>query len=573
MRYLLFVTVVLWYSALSAQTFPTPYEQSQRTRTATYDECANWYRMVNRAFPEVTYFDSIGPGDIGKQIYVFRIYNSSNQPKIKVLINNNIHPGEPEGTDASMLLVRDILTRQDDYADVLKQIDLHIICQYNVDGTINRSCCTRANQNGPAELGFRGNARNLDLNRDFVKTDSRNARAFVKYFTKKQFHFFIDNHTSDGADYQYVLTYFHTRPEKLDSGLANWMLKFNPGFVANLEKAGYPAAPYVETLKHIPDSGIYGFWESGRYATGFAALHHCIGYTVETHMLKPFDKRVDATLVFMRQFLVDIATNQQVISVFQGLQKRRDFNRLATDRKEVTDYQLLMQHPDSIWFLGFESSYKKSTVTGMDRLYFDSNKPWKRKIAYYHSYRGTDSVNMPKYYFIPWAWGDIADKLQLNNINVKRCPYDTFMPLRVSYIVDYASAKTPYEGHFLHHGTKTRDTVLKVQVRKGDYLVQVSEWNRKFLAAVLEPRSPDSYFNWNLFDAILQQKEWYSDYVWIDKCEAILNENPALKKEFDLKKSTDATFAKDAWQQMTWIYRHSDYYEKTHNLYPVFRLD
>ena len=188
--------------------------------------------------------------------------------------------------------------------DVYRNTDIYIIVQYNVDGTINRSGTSRANQDGPIEYGFRGNAKNLDLNRDFIKMDSRNAKTLVGFMAKEKFDYFIDNHTSNGADYQYSLTYFHTRVEKLPQYLVRNTLMVDSMLKLSLKNMGYPTSPYVNLLKEVPDSGLVGFYESPRFATGWAALNHTIGFTVETHMLKPFNKRVDATKAFFWRLLL-----------------------------------------------------------------------------------------------------------------------------------------------------------------------------------------------------------------------------------------------------------------------------
>jgi hypothetical protein len=145
--------------------------------------------------------------------------------------------------------------------------------------------------------------------------------------------------------------------------------------------------------------------------------------------------------------------------------------------------------------------------------------------------------------------------------------------MRVSYIDDFETVKSPYEGHYLHYNIKTRDTIMPLMIRRGDCLVPVNQANVKFLAAVLEPRAPDSYFAWNFFDAILQQKEGFSDYVWADKAEEILKNDADLRLRFEKKREEDKKFANDAWAQWDWIYKHSDYYEKTHRLYPIGRID
>jgi hypothetical protein len=573
----------------------TPFERSKGMATASYTECVNWYRKLASAFPAYCSLQSIGLGDAGKEIYVLKLMGERRGrmnrlgegdagilagadavpvPKVKILINNNIHPGEPEGTDASMFLVRDLLFFGQYWQQTLPFLELHVICQYNVDGTLNRSATSRANQNGPVEYGFRGNAQNLDLNRDFVKMDSRNAKALVNLMAKEQYHLFIDNHTSNGADYQYVLTYFHTRPEKLMPEIVPNLRNLESELKTTLTAAEWPTAPYVETIKTVPDSGLYAFWEGGRYATGFAALHNTIGYTVETHMLKPFSQRMLATLAFMENFLV--------VTTSEGLRKGFEENRMKgyirTEDPTRVKYMpiahtLNMNQSTLIPFRGFEFGYKPSDVTGADRLVYDTRKPWEKQVKYYDQYVATDSVRVPKAYIIPFAYEDVIQKLKRNGIALRNVPLDTWVTMRVSYIVDYKTVSHPYEKHYLHYGVITRDTLMKVMVRAGDVVAVVKPNNERFLTAVLEPRAGDSYFAWNAFDGILQQKEGYSDYVFEDKAADWLKAHPEKYKELQRKKAQDQAFAKNAWAQLNWVYKQSEHYEQSHNLYPVYRVD
>lgn len=574
-RLVLFLGVVFVSFFLKGQNnFETPYEHSGKKQTATYDECVAWYKKLNLAFKENTTLDTLGIGDAGKPIYVFVIKGTdidakgSALSKVKLLINNNIHPGEPEGTDASMLFARELLT-QLYWRNFLRNLEIHIICQYNVDGTLARTCCSRANQNGPEEYGFRANARNLDLNRDFVKCDSRNAKAFVDYFVKQEFQFFIDNHTSDGADYQHTLTYFHTRPEKIDPLLARSLSKIDSILSANLKRAGTPAVPYVETLKQVPDSGIYAFWETPRYATGFAALHHALGFTVETHMLKPFEDRVAVTQLFLEEFVKSINLEKFIVgNRYRQIKK----SKAPASFVQYLNYKLNTQKHDLIPFKGYQFEYVPSGVTGQNKLYYNHSKPFEKNIPYYRYYHPVDSAKLPRYYLVPFAFAEVLERLKLNGIAFTPLNKDTFIKARFYYITNYETAKFPYEGHYLHNNIQTVDTTYVKQFFARDLIVEVNGNNAAFLSAVLEPRAPDSYFAWNFFDGILMQKEWYSDYVFEEKALQILNENPVLKERFETKKKEDALFKNNASAQLLWIYRNSYYYEKSHNLYPVARI-
>ncbi len=618
----------------------TPWEKSQGVSTATYEECVQWYATVARLFPGWVNFGSIGTGDNGLPIYAIT-YSTKNRQKlsrfgtllqemsveadiglnsgngegawswgstgmskdenagdlgksdkskyISLLINNNIHPGEPEGTDASMLLLRDLIFFPEQYYNpyTIKPLNLKItiVCQYNVDGTVNRGRPSRANQVGPDAYGFRGNAKNLDLNRDFIKMDSKNAMALVRLMASKKFDFIIDNHTSNGADYQHVLTYFHTRPEKFFHPRGQWIVPFEQEFRKRLLADSWKTAPYVETLKAIPDSGLYAFWETGRYATGYAALLGTVGYTVETHMLKPFPQRVLATLAFMENFIENLGwVVIPEINSGYGLTSMPEFRKMGSLRAMPSSYSARPEYmplnfkldnkvSEKIDFYGYTAGYKPSEVTGAPRLFYDRSKPWKRKIDYYSTYRPVDSVKVPKAYVISSAYPEILEMLKRNEVFVKRNSVDTQIAMRVSYIVDYKTVSRPYESHYLHYDIKTRDTLLVLKISAGDYIVPVRKESAALLVNVLEPQAPDSYFAWNFFDGILQQKEGFSDYVFEDYAAEFLRNNPTKRAEFEEKKKTNPEFMSNAWSQLQWIYQQTNLYEPTHNRYPVYRLD
>jgi len=574
----------------------TPYELSNFTKTATYYEAVNWYKKLHRSFPN-TELLNIGNSDAGLPIFCFRIMPEEfamdagykdfqgtgidqsqskmtlqNQIKlIKILINNNIHPGEPEGTDASMIFARDFLTKQLRFGkDVYRNTDIYIIVQYNVDGTINRSGTSRANQDGPIEYGFRGNAKNLDLNRDFIKMDSRNAKTLVGFMAKEKFDYFIDNHTSNGADYQYTLTYFHTRVEKLPQYLVRNTLMVDSMVKLSLKNMGYPTSPYVNTKQEVPDSGLVGFYESPRFATGWAALNHTIGFTVETHMLKPFNKRVDATKAFLETFVGCVSQDK----VRENLLKSKDGFGLYNNPKNIqyTHFKLDQTKFEMIDFLGYEFGYKPSAVSGFPRLYYDRSKPKTISLKYYNHYIPIDSVELPEAYVLPYAYKEVLERLELNDIKYNTIEADTVLLCKVSYIVDYNTVKEPYEGHYLHSQVKTIDTAMNVMLRAGDRVIFVNERNSAFLSATLEPKSPDSYFCWNFFDGILQQKEGYSAYVFEDKAAEILVANPELRKKLELKRKNDPAFAEDGGAQLDFVYKNSVYYEPSHKRYPVYRV-
>jgi hypothetical protein len=281
---------------------PTPYEKGNQNQTTTWSECIAFYEALAQRFPHVLRFEQIGTSDGGIPVHagVVSADGVHDRAQIKaegrtVFFNNNgIHPGEPEGVDACMAIVRDLCFDPARLAALGKTV-LLFVPLYNVDGALNRANTSRVNQDGPEQFGFRGNSRHLDLNRDFVKCDTLNARIFNQLLTSWDPDVMVDTHTSNGADYPYTMTLIHTQADKLGYGLGPFLREtMLPHIYKEMEAKGWPTCPYVNPVKDTPDDGIAEFLEVPRFSTGFAALHHVIGFMPETHMLKPFKDRYDS---------------------------------------------------------------------------------------------------------------------------------------------------------------------------------------------------------------------------------------------------------------------------------------
>lgn len=560
---------------VSAQDFKTPYEISQKTETTTYQECIAYYKKLAEFSPKVKLIEC-GKTDIGLPLHtvivskdqIFEPKEIRELGKNVLLINNAIHPGEPEGVDASMMLVRDLIINKRQ-TRILENTVLVIIPMYNLGGALNRNNTSRVNQNGPKSYGFRGNARNLDLNRDFIKQDSKNAKSFAEIFQVWKPEIFVDNHTSNGADYQYVITLISSQKDKLHPAIAKTMTeKINPGLYEKMQAKGFKMTPYVNNIKAVPDSGIVAFLETPRYSTGYSALFNTIGYTVETHMFKPFPQRVSATYEFMMALLEQTAKHHQSIK-----KSKYDADTEVLKLKKMPlNWKGDFTKADTITFDGYTAGYKRSEITGQQRLFYDKSKPFSKKIPFYNDFIGVDSVEIPSAYVVPQAWEAVVNRLKTNGINLEKIKNDTILELEVYYIRDYKSRPQPYEGHLLHYDTKVEKEKQLIQLRKGDFIAKTNQTNKRFLVEVLEPQAGDSYFNWNFFDAILQQKEYFSPYYFEDLALEIIKENPEIKRDLEKAKAKDENLRENSWLQLYFIYKRSKHYEKTHLRYPIFRM-
>ena len=439
---------------------------------------------------------------------------------------------------------------------------------YNIGGGLNRGSYSRANQLGPEAYGFRGNAKNLDLNRDFIKCDSRNGQTFNQVFADWQPDVFVDNHTSNGADYQYVITLIATQKDKLNPILSNYMQsEMLPNLYAAMQKSSYEMTPYV-FARNIPDNGMAGFLDLPRYGSGYAALHHAISFIVETHMLKPYEDRVMSTYYFMQKLLEHIYKNSEKIKATRKKAIEHTINQQQFDLNWTMD----LSQKDSLLFKGYEAKYKPSEVSGLDRLYYDHNAPFEKYIPFFNTYKATLTVNKPRAYIIPQAYWKVIQRLQWNGVEMTRLNKDVEIEVELYQIEDYKTTNTAYEGHYLHFDVEVQPKTQKWQYIKGDYLVLTQQKSNRYIVETLEPQAPDSWFCWNFFDGILMQKEYFSPYVFEDTAAKLLAENPKLKAALEAKKREEEAFAKDARAQLNFIYQRSPYYEKTHQVYPVGRI-
>ncbi len=550
----------------------TPYEKGNGNQTTTFDEMRKFYQELSKQYPSISY-ETKGEDDNGAPIDVV-IFNPSGKSfeearkgKSVLFVNNGIHPGEPDGIDATMMLMRDLATGK---IKAPKNVIFTAIASYNISGMMSRGSFSRANQNGPEEYGFRGNARNYDLNRDFIKTDSKNSRSFQQIFQWLKPDIFIDNHVSNGADYQYTFTYISTNKERLGNVLGNYFNdEMQRTLLKNMEKKGVISVPYVNIHGDVPDGGFPAFVDSPRYATGYTSLFNSIGTVVETHMLKPYKDRVKVTYDYMVDNLNYIDEN------FKTIQQKRAENlkQYKVGNGYALAWKLDSTKYENIDFKGFEAKYKPSDVSGKTRLWYDRNAKFSKPVKFYNTYVPAKEITIPKYYIIPQSEWKIIDLLKLNQIKMIPIKQDSTITVEQYRIKDFKTVPNPYEGHYLHYDTFVTKEYGKTKFRAGDFLVPLDQDGVKFLLETLEPEAVDSYFNWNFFDAILGQKEYYSAYVFEDTAAKLLKDNKSLKAAFEMEKSINPKFAEDGQAQLDWVYKHSDYYEKTHRLYPVFRVN
>ncbi len=555
-----------------SQNLQTPFERNNNS-TTRYEDCISFYRQLEKKSKLVKVIEA-GSTDVSYPLHTVLL--SSNKQftpaqcrkagKAVLLINNGIHPGEPDGIDAAMLFARE-LVMDPAKQKLLDHVCIVIIPIYNVSGSLMRNSTTRVNQNGPDEYGFRGTAQNLDLNRDFIKVDSRITESFIHIFKEWDPDLFVETHTTDGADYPYLMTLISSQRHKLQVELGNFMYKkFHPAFLQNLRSAGLETSPYIEG---DPQDGIRDFMDSPRYSSGYAATHHCMAYLTESHMLKPYSARVNAHRLCMHQFTVVLASQKDEL-----LKARREAKSAARELKSMDlKWELDTNRVDKLMFSGYTMEMKQSPYTGASYRSYDRQNPYVKAVPYYNAGKAVLTVSKPVAYLIPAAYDEVIQRLKWNGVQMQRLEKDSLIKATFYKITDFKSPSQPYEGHYVHSGVQVEKLQKKRMYFKGDYIIYSDQEGIRFLMETIEPQAPDSYFAWNFFDGILQRKEYFSDYLFVEKIPEIFSDKPGLQEAFENKKRQDEQFAKNPQAQLEYIYSASRYAEPEYRIYPVGRIE
>lgn len=540
--------------------------------TPTYPELIEIYKELDKQHEEIELYN-MGSSDYGLPIYLCVINGAQDSigtfmkaiQGSTILINNAIHAGEPDGVNACLIWINN-------WIEAGKPNDIPlvgIIPAYSVGGMMTRSSSSRANQNGPEEYGFRGNAQNLDLNRDFIKMDSKNMFTFAKIYQHLDPDVFIDTHVSNGADYQYYMTYIASVRERMAPSLGDLMHDELIPFLENeFEENMFPIVPYVNMKGKTPDEGINVFNDLPRYAMGYATSMNAISFTTETHMLKPFPDRVKHTQYFIEKTITWMRENRRAI------EKARFEALMWEDALAQFDYDLktTSQH-DSITFYGYEAHFPTSSVTGKELLKYDRSRPYTKEVCFYNKCIASKSVDIPKQIIIGAQCEDVKERLEANDIYFHVLNKDTVLSVRKLRVIDFKNGDRPYEGHYLHNEVSFEFEDGERSFKKGDMIVDLEQPNKRFIMSLFVPDAPDSYFNWNFFDSYVQQKEYFSSYVFEGHAAEMLKQDKELRKEFEDMKKANKEFAESESQQLYFLYKRSKFYEPSHNILPYFFVE
>jgi hypothetical protein len=569
--------MVLLLARPQAQVAPdwqTVYERSGYVETGSYVEAAAYCRRLASA-STLAHVITFGVSPQGRPLIALAMSSegaftpmaAGRSRKPLVVINNGIHSGEIEGKDAGLLLARDILITKSQ-ARLLDNVNILFIPIFSVDAHERVSPYNRINQNGPRAMGWRATSVNLNLNRDFMKADGEEMQGMLRLLHAWKPDFFFDNHTTDGADWQYAMQLAVPEAQTLAAPIVEWSKQMLDVVLPQVERDGFLNAPYFDGVDYNNLArGLSVSDFSARYSTGYLAAMNRPSMLVETHMLKPYKLRVEATYSINRRVIEYVGASAAALKA-----ANRAADEAETRLKPGAEVVLEVQTTDAtrpFTFHGLQYRPYRSEVSGALTPAW-TREPENTGTTIRDQYAPSLTVAAPAAYAIPPQWKEIIARLELHDLHFVRLKQPMAGTFETYRFDDVVFPRTPFESRF-----QPRYKAVKIAEQRtlpaGTVVVPVAQVGAKLLMQLLEPDAPDSLAHWGLFNAVFEQKEYFENYAMEPIARKMLEADPKLKADFEVRLK-DPQFAANPRARLQFFYERSPYYDSNLNKYPVVRL-
>jgi hypothetical protein len=574
-------------SLVVAKTDPwiTPSEKNDFRTTPSYDEMTAWLKKLVAAAPQVKMI-SLGKSPEGRDIWMvlasrekqFTPEELRKNGTPTIMAQSGIHPGEIDGKDAGLMLLRDMTVRGTK-KDLLEHANFLFVPIFNVDGHERSSKFGRVNQRGPEVTGWRTNAKNLNLNRDYAKIDSPEMEAMIRALNQWQPDLYVDLHVTDGADYQYDITFGFNGAGGHSPAIANWLEKtFTPAVTNDLAAMGHipgstDVAGWIDPLDL--SKGIKSWLANPRYSNGYGDARHLPAVLVENHSLKPYDQRVLGTYVFLEGAIRAVASSAAALR--QSIDSDRKANVATIPLTWDIDPAAAAE---TIEYKAIESRTVPSAISGGLRIEF-TGKPVTLKIPFKRGNHVSASVTRAKAYWIPPAWNEVVQRLQLHGIQLERISESRDVKVTMYRLegmkfqgkdetLRQVEEEQPFEGR-VQISAKPIAEQRTEHYPAGSVRVPTNQPLGDLAAVLLEPVSPDSFVQWGFFDEVFQQTEYIEGYILEPMAERMLAADPKLAEEFRQKLTSDEAFRGSTKERLRWFYSRTPFADEQWKLYPVGR--
>ena len=564
----------LGVTSFSQNKFSTYFERTNYLETPSYDSTIAFCKHLSKA-SSLIHYTTFGISPEGRSLpLLIADKDQLTEPKeirktgrTILFIQACIHAGESDGKDAGLLLFRDFITKPD-IKKLLDSVSVIFIPIYSVDGHERFGPYNRINQNGPKEMGWRTNSQNLNLNRDYIKAEAPETQAWLDLFNEWKPDFFVDCHTTDGADYIYPLTYGIEINGSMDESLTKWQEdQYLPFVKTAMDKANYPIYPYVSFRDwHNIDSGLESWVTPPMLSQGYTALSNCPGLLIETHMLKDYKTRVYSTYAII-QYTMELL-NKEGKNLQKLIKKANEYSSSSDFRNKSFPLAFDITH-DSVMveFKGMEYSSEKSDLTG-GTWYKFGKKVKNYSIPLFHNIIATAQTQLPEFYIVPVQYSFVKDILRHHQLFFYSLKKDTIINVQGYRFSNVKFSNFPYEGRQKVSSFAMDTLHYSMKILKGTIIVPMSQPKSRIIAHILEPQASSSLLQYGYFNTIFEQKEYGESYVLEGLAREMLKD-PTIKEKFEKEVKNNPDFPKDSYAMLNWFYIHSKYKDEKQNLYPI----
>ena len=558
----------------------TPAEKSNYRQTPNYANTIAFAEQLADASPAIDYrgFGHSGQGRelpllIASETQTFTPEAARRENKAVVLIQGCIHSGEPDGKDAGFALLRDIAISKT-AAGILENVVFLFIPIYNTDGHERSTAYNRINQNGPESMGWRTTSTYQNLNRDYMKADTPETRAWLRLCNEWQPDLFIDCHVTDGADYRSVITYHHEHHEGVDHAVLEWERDvFGNKVVSATEAAGHQISWYLEFIDNRDLTlGTRDFNGSPRFSTGYVPLRNRPAILIETHMIKDYRSRVLATYDFLRAALSEVNNDPQRLRRV-GREADERTARAGTTYEPERMYGITFELTDETTpfeLRAFQYETDESEISGDLRVVY-GREPIDLTIPMYQTFRVTTAVSPPLHYIVPVQWTDVIEVIHAHGLQFRSLAETATVEVESYRFINVRWPSAPFEGRHMPQFDVERVNEAR-EFPAGSIVVPLGQPLGKLALNLLEPQAPDSFVKWGFFNAIFEEKEYAENYVLEALAREMLAADPDLKREFEDALENDPDLAASPSERLRFFYKRSPYWDPQMSLYPVGRI-
>ncbi len=535
-----------------------------------YADTRAWFDRLDAA-SDLIRLEQFGVSPEGRPIYAVIASKDGaafDPAKPVLLAQAGIHPGEIDGKDAGMMLLRDIAFYGKD--DLLDRANLILIPILSVDGHERASAYSRPNQRGPRIQGWRNTATNQNLNRDYLKLDQVEMRAVRGLILKYRPDLYVDIHVTDGMDYQYDVTYGYNGE--------NGVWSRSPAIARWLDSAFKPAMNQaLHAQGHIPGELVFGVDDSNpraglsdgglgeRFSNGWGSAAHVPTILIENHSLKPHEQRVLGTYVFLEQALRLLADHgpdlRAAIAQDSALRPAEIPANFEADDQPTTTRE----------FLGIRYEMYDSPASGRQEVRWlgePDPEPW--AMPFYGSHP-TLTLRRPEAYWVPAHRADVIERLRAHGVTMETLDAPRTVSVEMLRLDDPKLATRPNEGHVPVTVASVTPERRDWTFQPGSVRVPTDQPLGDIVVLLLEPQSSESLFAWGLFPEVLSRVEYIEGYAIAPLAERMMAADPALKAEFEAKLASDPEFAADGDARLQWFYERTPFHDDRYRLYPVAR--